>query len=208
MKKRNGILCLLALASMLAFKPASAQASCAKIQPTRPGEVYLMRGLANIFSLGLDEYGKRLASMGVSNCVYNHSHWKSLANDIIERSYKGDISPPIIIIGHSLGANVAPQMASTIGRSNIPVAFVAMLDPVEPTRVGGNVEEIRNYYLPKRNKDNLLYPGSGFAGSLENINLSRYGGFDHFNIDEKPELRDLIMNRMLALTETPPPQTE
>jgi hypothetical protein len=174
-----------------------AQAACAKITPTKPGEVYLMRGLANIFSLGLDEYGKELSKRGIENCVFNHSTWQSLVNDIIERSYNGQVSEPIMIVGHSLGAGVAPKMATALAKHNIAVAYVAMLDPVEPTRVGGEVEEIINYYLPKRNKDNHLYPGQGFSGDLENINAQKFGGVDHFNIDEKPNLKGVILTKVV-----------
>ena len=185
------------MAGSFLFNTNAAQAACAKITPTKPGEVYLMRGLANIFSLGLDQYGKELASRGIENCVFNHSTWQSLVNDIIERSYSGNISEPIMIVGHSLGAGVAPKMATALAKYNIQVAYVAMLDPVEPTRVGGEVEEIINYYLPKRNKDNHLYPGQGFNGELANVNAQEFGGVDHFNIDEKPNLKGVILTKVI-----------
>lgn len=192
---------LLGLAVLCAALFAGASeslANCAKIKPRAPGEVYFMRGLANIFSLGLDQFGKELSKLGVENCVFNHSVWQSLANDIVERSYRGEVSFPVIIIGHSLGANIAPKMATIIGRHNIPVAYVVMLDPVEPTFVGKNVEEIRNYYLPKRN-DNTLHPLQDFGGDLENVNVKRFGGFDHFNIDENRQLRDLMKSRIIDI---------
>ena len=116
-------------------------AKCAEISPTRPGEVYFLRGLANIFSLGLDVMAKKVTADGVENCVFNHHHWKALANDIIERNYQKQISLPIVIVGHSLGANVAPQLATNLGRHGIPVSYVVMLDPVEAERIGVNVKE-------------------------------------------------------------------
>ena len=202
-EKRNSGLKIRAAAALLgaflAFTMApAALAACAKIKPRAPGEIYFMRGLANIFSLGLDEFGKEMSKLGVENCVFNHSVWQSLANDIVERSYRGEVSPPIIIIGHSLGANIAPKMATIIGQHNIPVSFVVMLDPVEPTFVGKNVEEIRNYYLPKRN-DNTLHPLQDFDGDLENVNVKRFGGFDHFNIDENRQLRNVMKSRIIEI---------
>ena len=177
--------------------PATAQASCANVTPTQPGEVYLMRGLANIFSLGLDVYGEELSKRGIANCVFNHSHWQSLVNDIIERSYRGAVSEPVMIVGHSLGAGVAPKMATSLARHNIRVAYVAMLDPVEPTQVGGEVQEIINYYLPKRNKDNRLYPSRDFSGALDNVNPGQFGKIDHFNIDENPNLKGVILTKIV-----------
>lgn len=185
---------------MLAFAgfTGTAQAQCAKIKPTQPGEIYFMRGLANIFSLGLDAFGQEVSKAGIENCVFNHSLWQSVVNDVVERSYRGQVSYPVVIIGHSLGANIAPRMATAMGRSGVPVSYVVMLDPVEATVVGRGVREIYNYYLPKR-QDSLLYPGSEFDGFLENVNVAKFGGFDHFNIDKNRQLRDLMKRRVFDL---------
>ena len=193
---------LLFLATAWAL-PAGANAACAKITPTQPGEVYLMRGLANIFSLGLDQYGKELSGRGIENCVFNHSHWQSIVNDIVERSYRNAVSEPIMIVGHSLGAGVAPKMATSLARHNIAVAYVAMLDPVEPTQVGGEVEEIINYYLPKKKKDNKLYASSDFSGELDNVNPRKFGDIDHFNIDENRNLKGVILTKIVEYAKEP-----
>lgn len=183
------------------FNIAIANAGCAKIKPTKPGEVYLLRGLANIFSLGLDDDGKRFSKHGIENCVFNHRHWRALADDIVERGRNKEISFPIVIIGHSLGANVAPQMATLIGKHNIPVSYVVMLDPVEAETVGKNVLEIVNVYLPKR-KDTLLRAAPGFTGELTNVDVSIYGKtFDHFNIDNNKALSKAIYERTLELSD-------
>lgn len=197
------------LGLVAAASPDPAAAACANVKPTRPGEVYLLRGLANIFSLGLDEMGKQFSQYGMENCVFNHSTWQSLVNDIVERSYQGQVSYPVIIIGHSLGAGAAPQMATRLGRQGIPVSYVVMFDPVEPTVVGANVEQIVNYYLPKR-KDNRLYAGSGFTGELENVDVGKFGGFTHLNIDYNKSLRRAIYSRSLELSDLAmnPPKRE
>lgn len=179
---------------------AVANAECAKITPKRPGEVYLIRGLANIFSLGLDGDGKKFSGMGIENCVINHKHWRSIADDIIERNRKGQVSFPIVIIGHSLGANVTPQLATLIGKHNIEVSYAVMLDPVEPTSVGKNVKKISNYYIPKSNKNKILSPKGDFKGVLDNIDVSIFGGFNHFNIDEDERLRKAMYTYTLELS--------
>ena len=188
------------LVALFAAPALTARANCADIQPTRPGEVYFMRGLANIFSLGLDAFAAEVSGLGIRNCVFNHSRWKVLVDEIIERDRRGQLSKPLMIIGHSLGANIAPAMATSIGRAGIPVSYVVMLDPVEPTVVGRNVLEIHNYYLPKR-KDTRVHAGSSFEGILENYNLRKVGGFDHFNVDENRPLRDLMEQRVFELSE-------
>jgi thioesterase domain-containing protein len=180
--------------------PGAALAQCAKMKPTRPGEVYLLRGLGNIFSLGLDEMGQDYTKFGVENCIFNHSVWESLANDIIERSYRRQVNFPVIIIGHSLGAGAAPRLATRLGKAGIPISYVVMFDPVEPTLVGANVAEVINYYLPKR-QDNKVYGSDQFTGTLQNVNLAKFGGFTHLNVDYDKGLRRAIYEKSLALSD-------
>lgn len=191
---------LSAVVAAMVLSPVAANANCANIKPKRPGEVYLLRGLANIFSLGLDQTGATFSKMGIRNCVFNHKHWRSLADDIVERAAKGQVSFPVVIIGHSLGAGVAPKMATLIGKFNNEVSYVVMLDPVEPTVIGKNVQRIVNYYLPKKRKSNILRAGRGFSGVLENVNVKKLGGFDHFNIDENKDLKKIMFTYTLELS--------
>lgn len=178
----------------------SAYANCTKMTPSKQGEVYFLRGLANIFSLGLDVMAKRVSEDGVKNCVFNHHHWHSLANDLIADNSLGKISFPVIIVGHSLGANVAPLLATKLGAHNIPVTYVVMLDPVEAEPVGPNVLEVVNYYLPKH-KETRLFAAEGFTGTIENINVHERGGINHFNIDENPAIWNDIHQRIRELTD-------
>jgi len=193
---RIGLLVICTVFSLLmhGVSPASAN----KFKPTQPGEVYLLRGLANIFSLGMDEMGKNFRHLGIESHVRNHSRWRALADDIIERSYKKDISFPIIIIGHSLGAGAAPKMATLLGSYDIPVAYVVLFDPVEPTTVGKNINEVINFYLPHRHGPNIVHPLPDFDGKLENINVKPYGGFTHLNIDYNTSLRNAVYDEALV----------
>src|ERR1700685_3870769 len=66
--------------------------------------VYLLRGLMNIFSLGMDTLATELNRRGVYTTVDNHADWQSLADGAAAR-YKSGSEGPIILIGHSLGAD-------------------------------------------------------------------------------------------------------
>jgi len=196
----QGIIILLLMVISVTGQTASSLAKDT-FKPTRPGEVYLLRGLANIFSLGMDEMGKKFREYGMESQVYNHSHWKSLADDLIERSYEKEISFPIIIIGHSLGAGAAPRMATMLGKRGIPVKYVVMYDPVEPTQVGRNIEEVVNYYLPKNNNTNIVSPAPDFEGTYENVNVRPLGGFNHLNIDYNKEIRSVVYAEALKYSD-------
>jgi len=197
-----GLACLAGLgfvaATLVDARPAMAE--CARITSTRPGEVYLFRGLGNIASLGPDEMASQFSKLGMRNCVDNHVNWKAFANDILERSEVSAVSHPIILVGHSLGARAAVSMANYLGKRGVPVAYVAMFDPMESTEVGWNIGEVVNYYvkIPLMNK--LVRPGEGFTGSIDNVGLSGWSGVSHFNIDNRKGLQFNIYVRALNLS--------
>src|ERR1700752_1729330 len=76
--------------------------------------VYLLRGLMNIFSLGMDTLATELSRRGVYTTVDNHADWQSLADGAAAR-YKAGTEGPIILIGHSLGADAVMEMADYLG---------------------------------------------------------------------------------------------
>src|ERR1700724_262349 len=116
------VVMMLALGSM----PAMAQS----VAGTARGHGYLLRGLMNIFSLGMDSLAEELSKRGVYATVSNHSEWQSLA-DQAASNYKVRKEDPIILIGHSLGADAVMQMAAYLNRKNIPVALVVPFDGTE-----------------------------------------------------------------------------
>ena len=81
--------------------------------------VYLLRGLMNIFSLGMDTLADELTSAASTRPCINHTDWQSLADQAAAR-YKAGTEGPIILIGHSLGADAVMEMADYLddkGRS-------------------------------------------------------------------------------------------
>ncbi len=88
-------------------------------------------------------------------------------------------------------------MATVLGSRDIPVKYVVMYDPVEPTVVGRNVNEIVNYYLPKHHNTNIVSPKQDFTGTLSNINVRPLGGFNHLNIDYNKEIRRVVYEEVL-----------
>ena len=168
----------------------------------RPGEVVFLRGLANIFSLGLDTLSDELKKYGVYSYVHNHKAWEQVGQQIIAKNKKGELSYPVVIIGHSLGAGASPKLATMLGRAGIAVQYMVMLDAVEPLPVTNYVVDAINFYLPKKRGQNLIKPSRDFEGQYANINvMDRLNGIDHFNIDENEILRGQMTKRIFELIE-------
>jgi Thioesterase domain len=179
---------LLAAAMMLAFgsNPSMAQPRA---------HVYLLRGLMNIFSLGMDTLADELNKRGVYATVHNHTEYQTLADQAAAR-YKAGTEGPIIIIGHSLGADAAMEMAQYLGRLGVPVGLVVPFDGTTSYSASSNVARVMN--LTQRDYA-YMRPGPGFHGSLANVNVSSDPNIDHLTIDKSPRLHARVIGEVLAI---------
>ena len=57
-----------------AAKPSS-KSSTKRVAQAGTGHVYLLRGLLNIFSLGMDDLAAKIQAKGISASVHYHSEW-------------------------------------------------------------------------------------------------------------------------------------
>ncbi|MDB5653746.1 MAG: hypothetical protein JWQ94_1359 [Tardiphaga sp.] len=162
----------------------------------RPGHVYLLRGILNIFSLGLDQLAYKLEAVGVSTTVANHTSWRGLADDMIA-GYRAGNHEPIILMGHSAGADATIAIARRLQESGVPVALIVNFDPVSPDPVPANVKQIVNYYVPA-GWGAAVAPGQRFKGQLANV--SENGTDNHFSIDKSDDLHRKTIARVLAIT--------
>lgn len=167
---------------------------------TRTGEVYLLRGLANVFSRGMDAMGAKMVRAGLDARVYNHSVWRSLADNIIARNKKKQVSYPIVIMGHSLGGNASALMAKYLGENNIKVQYVVAFDPTVTTYVGKNVNRVINFYLPNDSNSNVVKKAPGFRGALKNINVRGVRGLTHTTIEKDANFHNQVINRTISYT--------
>lgn len=167
---------------------------------SRTGEVYLLRGLANVFSRGIDTLGAKMMRKGLDARVFNHAAWRELADNIIYRSKQKQVSYPIIIMGHSLGANASANMAKYLGENGVKVAYVVAFDPTVPTKVGKNVGRVINFYLPNEDHNNLIKAAPGFKGTIKNINITGVRNLTHTTVEKDPKFHVEVIERTLTYT--------
>jgi len=158
------------------------------------GDVYLLRGFGDVFSRGLDEIGIKLNRSGIDAQVIGHSQWQTALKTIVaNRNRYG--KRPVVLIGHSLGANAAIRIARGLKREKIRVSYMVTFAATDPSPVPSNVRKATNYYFAKDGWGEPLRRGYGFRGRLRNIDFSKDKKVGHFNIDEQPKLhRQVIAN--------------
>ncbi len=167
---------------------------------TRSGEVYLMRGLANVFSRGIDTMADKMRAKGFDASNFSYKYWKPVADDIIARAKNDTVSYPLIIMGHSLGGNESSKFANYLAANGVKVDLVVTFDPVETGRVGSNIGEVVNYYLPMQKTDNRIHAAAGFEGVLKNIDVTGDASITHTNVEKNAAFQNASIQKAIALT--------
>src|SRR5271155_586380 len=157
--------------------------------------VYLFRGLGDVFSTGMDTLAAELNTRGVYATSHSHNDWKSIA-DRAAADYKAGKEGPIILVGHSLGADAVMEMADYLGDKGVPVALVVPFDGTQSFPASGNVGRVLNF---TQRDYAFMRPGPGFRGSLTNVDLRSDPGIGHLDIDEVPQLHARVIAEVLAI---------
>ena len=151
---------------------------------SRP-HVYLMRGLLNIFSLGMDQLAAQIEQHGIDASVYNHTFADFIVGRIGQMYRAGDHGP-YMLVGHSLGADAVMWMAQQLNMQGVPVALVVPFDGTGSYPAPRNVACVINM---TQRKYAYMRPGVGFHGMLTNVDVSNDTSIDHFTIDKSPRLQ-------------------
>ncbi|KRQ13621.1 hypothetical protein [Bradyrhizobium manausense] len=181
-------ICLLLL-SAVAMSPSPARAAPSQAAATT--HVYLLRGVLNIFSLGLDTIGARLEAQGIPVTVANFVSWSSLADEAAT-AYKAGRLKTIILVGHSSGATALPDMIAKLNQLGVPVKLAIGLDSVFKTRLSTGAERYINIYIGD-GPGEPVRAAAGLRGKLDNVDV-RGSGVGHITIDKN----EAIQRRVIA----------
>ncbi len=152
------------------------------------------------FRAGIDKMARDLRQRGYDAANFSYQYWKGVADDIVARAKRKDVSYPVIIVGHSLGGNESSKFANYLASRNVKVALVVAFDPVETGRVGPGISEVVNYYLPKKKTDNRILPLDGFTGNISNVDVTSDTTITHTNVEKNPGFQAASYQKITALT--------
>lgn len=166
------------------------------------GEVHTMRGGLGVFSKGMNQL--KTAATERYHVPASSSMWYNagdVSRSIVDYYYKNPNHRPIILIGHSLGANEQIKVARNLDKLGIPVALLVTVDAVSQTRVPGNVQHALNIYKPgfvpmfSGLKLKAVNPSST---RIDNINVNELKNIhvNHFTIDKDEKLKEIILTEV------------
>lgn len=180
----------LLLLSAVAISPTGAKAAPSQAAAATT-HVYLLRGVLNIFSLGLDTIGARLQAQGIPVTVANFVSWSSLADEAA-LAYKAGRLKTIILVGHSSGATALPDMIAKLNQLGVPVKLAIGLDSVFKTKLSTGAERYINIYIGD-GPGEPVRAAAGLRGKLDNVDV-RGTGVGHISIDKN----EAIQRRVIA----------
>jgi len=167
------------------------------ISSERPHQrVYLLLGLMNVFSTGLDQLAAELRQRGVEAVVGNHSLSDSYASEAAADCKAGRINS-IAIVGHSLGAGAGVAMAEQLGQAGVKVGLVVTVDPVDKTTVPANVRTLQNFYVAG-GAGQIVERSGSFHGSLQNVDMSAEPGMDHVAVANSARVHRAVLGLVRA----------
>lgn len=166
-------------------------------------KVYLIRGFLGVFSTGLDSIAADLNDRGIPARVTGHLSAGKFGMDIRKAYAQDKLSVrPLVIIGHSFGADAAMNLAKTLDHYGIQVDLLITVDPTSRGPLSGNVRKYINYYF----SGNLLGQAIGDSGAaaarVTNIDLSKRpeimnAGTGHWTVTTNRIIADEIRAHVL-----------
>jgi hypothetical protein len=183
-----------AIALLLVLPISAGTANAAA--PAAGAHVYLLRGVLNIFSLGLDDIAARLRAQGVTVTVANYLSWSSLADEAAAEYRSGQVRT-IILVGHSSGATALPDMVERLDQLGAPVKLAIGLDSVFHTSLSGHVGRYINYYVAN-GAGTPVARTKQFRGELENVDVGN-SGIGHLSIDKNEMMQQKVISAIDAV---------
>ena len=169
-------------------------ATCAAAAEPR---VLFLRGWFGVFSTGLDGIADDLKAKGIKAEVAGHLYWQTGLTEILKARAAGKAGP-IILVGHSQGANNVIDIARGLEAQNIPVDLVVTLAPFMQYPVPANVKQAVNYYQ-QGGWGAPIEGAPGFHGKILNVNVNDDPSVTHINIDKSTRVRADIVRMVTSL---------
>ncbi|MBA2709723.1 MAG: hypothetical protein H0U57_03915 [Tatlockia sp.] len=168
-------------------------------------QVFVMRGgLGGIFSTGMNDLQKTLERQyrirTESTVWYKAS---TLSKYIIKNYGTASLPGPIVLVGHSLGANDQIKVAIDLNKKQIPVALLITIDAVSPLKVPPNVKHVVNIFKPSfvpmfsGLQIKAVDPDSTYIENINSQTLNKVA-VNHFTIDKNLEVQKLMIEKTLA----------
>jgi pimeloyl-ACP methyl ester carboxylesterase len=185
-------------------------------QPSRLGRVYVLRGFGDVFSAGMDTITGKLQADGIIATVHRHDQWPEFARQIQLERELGNALPPLVLIGHSWGADDCIRISRELAQHDIRVDLLITVEAVTPPTVPSNVLRAWNIYKPGPTdflpwwRGVQLHADRSGKTLLTQIDIPRdWPAVDHWwvghtDVDNLPAVQERIVEMVMETCPPPP----
>lgn len=166
------------------------------------GRVILVRGLANMFSTGLNTMTAELRQANYDASVHNHVEGRRLVEETVAAVNAGTLSRPLVLIGHSFGADEVLRMGGMLGAATVPVDLVVTFDPTVVGTAPPGPKRVVNFYQERDPLSRRVEPAPGFDGVIENRLVE---GESHLSIEKAQRLHVEVLTMIEGIRPAPAP---
>jgi len=171
----------------------------------RKGKVLVVRGAFTVFSLGLDTLASKLRQHGCDVTVSTAATSSINMGVILKEVKKNPNVGPIVLVGHSRGGLLAPDLAREAREMGIAVDLIVVIDNTWDATVPNNVRRAVNFYHtnPFGVMHGQILKSESKNVDLQNVDIGKLPGrdsagyIDHFNIEESTWVQDLAIREVL-----------
>ncbi len=157
----------------------------------------LLRGWFGVFSTGLDSVADQLKALGIEAEVAGHLNWQNEVTEILRDRSAGRVGP-LVLVGHSQGANNVIDIARALQPYNVTVDLLIALSPFLQNPVPANVVKAIDFYQGP-GWGQPLEAERGFHGKIVNINLVDDPTISHIGMDKSEKVQAEILKEITAL---------
>jgi len=188
----------------------------ARTGPVPNVQVCLLRGLNDVFSVGLDSLGVEMTADGLDAEVHSGPDWSSVGSQIVTARAQKANPPGLVLIGHSYGADDALHLAEYFRDRNIPVRLAILMDATSPTPVPSNIDRCLHLYnlwppgevAPDLFSGNPVVAAPGNNHTIITNEIISPNNPDpglacvnHFNIDASARIHQRVIDEVFKLTD-------
>ena len=160
--------------------------------------VVLLRGWFGVFSTGLDSIANQLRAQGIEAEVVGHLNWSTAVAEILRKRSAGQTGP-LVLVGHSQGANNVIDMARSLKSHDIRIDLLVTLSPLMQNPIPANVVKAINYYPPVWGQ--AIAADRDFRGKIVNFDLANDPSITHMNLTESGRLQKEIVREITTLAQ-------
>ena len=164
--------------------------------------IYAMRGFLDVFSTGLHDLTEKIEKKLIIHAKpLSYLEENRLSAFLIKKYHSEPCKTPIVLIGHSYGADEQITVAKKLNDAHVPVALLITLDHTRAQSIPSNVQIYYNINSGKSIVSGIIPWGCSMSSPknctrMYEVDLVKNKGFrrvNHFNIDKLPEIHNYII---------------